>query len=254
MNGIHRFFLILLTSLLYFSLTYGQTDGIAEQGTQVYHNPSQEELLGQIEPSTHADFVLIEAKYTDKQGIYMRRLAYKAFCAMAEAAKSDGIELKIISATRTFAHQKAIWERKWKRERYMGWQAIEKAEDILTYSSMPGSSRHHWGTDIDLNALNNEHFLSGQGKKTYDWLCANAASYGFVQVYSDKSGGRSGYNEEKWHWSYLPIAQAFLEAYNRSIRNQNITGFEGAETSEPLDILRNYVNGVSTAPLQENPK
>lgn len=253
MNDAGRLLLFLLISLTRISLLYGQVDSTALQVDQVYQNPTLEELMGQINPSTHPDFVLIDSRYTDKQGIYMRRLAYEAFCAMAEAARSDGIQLSIISATRTFGHQRAIWERKWKHQRYMGWQAIEKAQDILSYSSMPGSSRHHWGTDIDLNALNNEHFSAGDGKKTYDWLCTHAAAFGFVQVYSDKASGRSGYNEEKWHWSYLPIAQAFLEAFNRSIHNQGFVGFEGAETAEPLDIVRNYVNGISTAPLLENP-
>ena len=32
---------------------------------------------------------------------------------------------------------------------------------------MPSTSRHHWGTDLDLNNLNNSYFTSGKGKKIY---------------------------------------------------------------------------------------
>ncbi|MBK8672515.1 MAG: D-alanyl-D-alanine carboxypeptidase family protein [Bacteroidetes bacterium] len=30
---------------------------------------------------------------------------------------------------------------------------------------MPGSSRHHWGTEVDINALSNAYFSTGEGKK-----------------------------------------------------------------------------------------
>ena len=51
---------------------------------------------------------------------------------------------------------------------------------------MPSTSRHHWGTDIDLNSLNNSYFSSGKGLKEYDWLTTNANHYGFYQVYTDE--------------------------------------------------------------------
>ncbi|NJK84501.1 MAG: M15 family metallopeptidase [Saprospiraceae bacterium] len=41
----------------------------------------------------------------------------------------------------------------------------ERALKILKYSSMPGTSRHHWGTDIDLNSFSNSYFEQGEGKK-----------------------------------------------------------------------------------------
>lgn len=202
------------------------------------------ELLGQFNPATHPDFVAIDAKYTSKSDIYLRREAYAAFELMYAAAAADGVDLKIISATRNFDYQKGIWERKWERPRYMGWADFAKAKDILTYSSMPGSSRHHWGTDIDLNALTNDWFSSGEGERIYTWLTENGPSYGFWQVYTAKSNGRKGYNEEKWHWSYLPLANTFLEVYNDSIAASDIRRFRGAELADSLNIISDYVNGI----------
>lgn len=202
------------------------------------------ELLGQFEPAAHPDFVQIDAKYTTKSEIYLRREAYAAFELMYAAAAADGIDLKIISATRNFDYQKGIWERKWQRPRYMGWSDFAKAKDILTYSSMPGSSRHHWGTDIDLNALSNDWFSTGEGKRIYEWLTEHGPSYGFWQVYTAKDNGRKGYNEEKWHWSYLPLATTYLQVYNDSIEAVDIRRFGGAELADSLQIISDYVNGI----------
>ncbi len=131
---------------------------------------------------------------------------------MKAAADQAGIQLVIRSATRNFEYQRGIWERKWQRPQYMGWQDIDKARDILTYSAMPGASRHHWGTDIDLNSFENEWFTSGEGADIYAWLTAHAADFGFHQVYDDKSTGRTGYELERWHWSYLPTAGPMLDS------------------------------------------
>jgi len=49
---------------------------------------------------------------------------------------------------------------------------------------MPGTSRHHWGTDVDLFSLDNKFFESGDGKIWYSWMVQNAAKYGFCQPYT----------------------------------------------------------------------
>lgn len=205
---------------------------------------TKDELLGKFNPATHEDFVKIETDYTSKSNIYLRKEAYEAFKAMHDAASDEGIDLTIISATRNFNYQKSIWERKWDKPKYMGWEPIAKAKDILTYSSMPGTSRHHWGTDIDLNNLNNSYFESGDGLKTYSWLLECAEEYGFRQVYTSKNAGRTGYNEEKWHWSYAPLSDQYLKEYNRLVSIGDIEGFNGSTSAEGLNVIEEYVNGI----------
>lgn len=207
---------------------------------------SREELIGQFDPSIHSAFSLVPDAWTDKDSIYLRTEVLDACGRMRAAAAADGVNLLIRSATRNFEYQRGIWERKWKRPQYMGWQAVDKARDILTYSAMPGASRHHWGTDIDFNAFENDWFESGEGAEVYDWLSTHAGDYGFHQVYDDKSTGRTGYALERWHWSYLPIAQPMLAAYNRLIAREDLTSapFSGAETADSLRVLRDFVNGV----------
>lgn len=200
-------------------------------------------VTGQFDFKQHDDFVQVDSAYTNKE-IYLQKETYKAFKAMADSAKKDGVTFTIVSGTRNFDAQKSIWDRKWKNSEATS--PMDKAMDILEYSSMPMTSRHHWGTDIDLNDLNNSYFESGQGKKEYDWLQAHANDFGFYQPYTDKSlNDRTGYNEEKWHWSYMPLADRYLAFYNKNVTNADITGFEGSELAKEIDMVKNYVNGVS---------
>src|ERR1043165_6982453 len=110
---------------------------------------------------------------------------------------------------------------------------------------MPSTSRHHWGTDMDLNSLNNDYFDSGEGKKIYEWLTAHASEFGFCQPYTSKADGRTGYEEEKWHWSYVPLSKGFLEEYKKQVQYNDITGFLGSEVAESLRVIDKYVDGVS---------
>ena len=205
---------------------------------------SKSDLLGKFNPADHCDFSRIAPNHTTKENIYMRREAYAAFTRMYDAAKKEGVTLKIISATRNFEDQKRIWEKKWIREKYKGWSEADKAKDILLYSSMPGTSRHHWGTDVDFNSVELNYFEQPEGKKLYAWLVSYAAQYGYVQTYTSKKDGRTGYQEEKWHWSYLPIAGKMLEEFNATITYEDISGFSGCKAAKDIRVIEDYVNGV----------
>ena len=193
-------------------------------------------IIGKFDPIKHPAFIEIEKKYASREGMRMRKEAYNAFLEMQTAAKKDGIDLKILSAARPFDHQKSIWEAKWNGKRKVDGQDLSKtmpdakdrAYKILTYSSMPGTSRHHWGTDIDLNSLEPDFFEKGEGKKVYDWLASHAGNYGYCQPYSPKGDERPhGYNEEKWHWSYMPISEGLTQLAQEKLTNEMISGFQG---------------------------
>lgn len=205
-------------------------------------NITKDFVLGKFDYKTDTRFIKVEGKYAEKE-IYLNTLTYRAFLKMAAAAKKDNIDFKIISGTRNFFEQKAIWQRKWNK--YNDLEPIERAKKILEYSAMPSTSRHHWGTDIDLNSLNNSYFNSGKGLKAYQWLRAHANSFGFYQVYTNKNNGRTGYNEEKWHWSFVPLASKYLEFYKSNIKTEDISEFEGSQLANNLHVIEDYVNGIS---------
>ena len=154
---------------------------------------------------------------------------------------------EVVSSYRNFDHQKRIWERKFRFEgrpfdrissqilqsypnlsapQESSWDPGNPAHgviwsqlrqwqrqlEILQASSAPGLSRHHWGTDMDIldSHLDPHHWLPDQQFYThYSWLKSNAFKYGFFQPYSAASGGYGrGYMEERWHWSYYPVAHS----------------------------------------------
>jgi LAS superfamily LD-carboxypeptidase LdcB len=163
---------------------------------------------------------------------------------MYDAALKDGIKLVIISGTRSFNHQKYIWDRKWAKN-ILKMDSISAVKEIMKYSSMPSTSRHHWGTDIDLNSLENSYFEKGEGKKIFDWLVANAFKYGFHMTYDNQEETkRTGYKMEKWHWSYMPISKQFLIQFNEYVKCENISSFKGSKfaLSSKGDVIKNFVN------------
>jgi len=224
--------------------------------TQPVHDKkiSDSFLMGKYSASKRSDFTRISTRYASRAGMYLQKLPYDAFKAMHKDAQNSGVKLKIISATRSFYHQKSIWEAKWKGKRSVGGirnitrtikNHQKRAVKILEYSSMPGSSRHHWGTDIDLNSFNNKYFASGQGKKPYDWLVKNAPRYGFCQPYTAKGKNRnSGYNEEKWHWSFQPLSYHYTQQAKLRLSDKSFTGFAGSSTATRIGIINKYVLGI----------
>jgi hypothetical protein len=89
----------------------------------------------------------------------------------------------------------------------------QRVWEILQTSSAPGTSRHHWGTDLDLFDDTPALWAPGQVlADAYTWLVSNAAFYGFVQPFMPpRSRETMCYAEERWHWSYFPVAHALME-------------------------------------------
>jgi LAS superfamily LD-carboxypeptidase LdcB len=211
-------------------------------------------LLGKFEPDQEKDFVEVDSEYTDNRRLHLRQETYEAFIRMYDAALQSGIKLIIISANRNFNSQKNIWERKWcgktpvdgKNLAETVSDPVERARIILRFSAMPGTSRHHWGTDIDLNSLDNCYFSTGEGKEIYTWLTENASDYGFCQTYTPKDPTRpTGYEEEKWHWSYLPLARSFLDQYTQKVGYDDLKGFLGWGTAKVLKVIEDYVQSIN---------
>lgn len=147
-----------------------------------------------------------------------------AYESMKNAAKKDGINMQIVSAYRSYDSQKRIWNRKYKRFRNEGLSPTQAIEKIIQYSTLPGTSRHHWGTEIDLidslpqvegDVLLEKHFHGGSYTRLRLWLEKHASHYGFELVYTQDSL-RKGFLYEPWHYSYAPLSIDFLTHYLES--------------------------------------
>ena len=156
------------------------------------------------------------------QSIKLIPEAGKAFVAMREAALEEGIEIEIVSAYRSYERQKLIWNRKFYSNAEKGISPKENIKKIIEYSTLPGTSRHHWGTDIDIidgkkpkegDLLVEEKFHeNGPYVRLREWMEKNANRYGFYLPYTD-SPKREGFNYEPWHYSFAPLSIPMLEEY-----------------------------------------
>ena len=146
-----------------------------------------------------------------------------SFILMKKEALKSGIKIEIISDYRSYEHQKRIWTRKYNRFVKEGLTPSEAISKIIEYSTIPGTSRHHWGTDLDIidggkerpvgDILDEIHFeKEGIYSKLKDWMDKHASEFGFCLVYTDDEH-RKGFKYEPWHYSYEPISSEMLRQY-----------------------------------------
>lgn len=182
-----------------------------------------------------------------------------AFQKMQTAAIKDGIEIKVVSSFRSYASQKRIWNKKYQRFTDEGLSGPEAISKIIEYSTLPGTSRHHWGTDIDIiegnkkvegDVLLEKHFHEGKYHELRLWLEANAMSFGFDLVYT-KDSLRTGFFYEPWHYSYAPLSKRFLSIYqsqkliNRIKKDSTLLGNEFITAEFLNDYYRDNVLGIN---------
>jgi LAS superfamily LD-carboxypeptidase LdcB len=176
---------------------------------------TRSQLIGKGNPDIVGD------SYTSK----MHKDAKAAFLKMKKAAAEAGIQIEVVSAYRSFQRQKEIFEGKYNRFIDQGLTPIQAIEKIIEYSTIPGTSRHHWGTDIDIidggatprpKSVLQPELFHGKGPfcKLKEWLDEHATSFGFYEVYTDNAN-RKGFKYEPWHFSYVPISKPMLRDYKK---------------------------------------
>lgn len=169
-----------------------------------------DELLGRTEPPFFGE------------GFRLRKKAADAFIEMQAAALQKGIDMYSQSSYRSYSSQEGIWTRKYNAFTKGGMAPIKSIEKIIEYSTIPGTSRHHWGTDLDITDKNKptpsdpllaKHFEKGGVYESMKkWLNENAEAFGFYEVYTN-APDRKGFKYEPWHFSYKPLSQVMLKEY-----------------------------------------
>lgn len=127
---------------------------------------------------------------------YLRKEVIVELVKMLEAAQSENIHLRIVSAFRNFDKQRRIYLR-----------AISKKGIYQIGTAKPAHSEHQLGTTIDINSLNRKDMLSKSFDQTPEgrWLNENAHKFGFIQSYTKENSITEGYMPEPWHYRYLGI-------------------------------------------------
>ncbi|MDB2479735.1 M15 family metallopeptidase [Porticoccaceae bacterium] len=184
---------------------------------------------------------------------------------LQQNAAAAGFDLRLCSGFRSFDRQLHIWNAKLSGlrpvvddsgteinlEQLSPWQQIQA---VMRWSALPGASRHHWGTDIDIYdraAMPANYQLQlipaeveGQGMfaPMHNWLDKRLAERGFYRPYGTDTGGIA---PERWHISYRPLAQNFARELTPEVLEQRLQGTELLLLEVVLDhldeIMQRYI-------------
>lgn len=142
-------------------------------------------------------------------------------------AREAGFKPVLVSAYRDFNRQLAIWNAK-----ALGLRPVlddkevpldmsvlseqEKVHAIMRFTALPGASRHHWGTDIDIvdtSRMPSDYAIQltvaetcgdGPCAEFYRWLDGqDTNSIDFKRPYQFDNGGIA---IEPWHFSHVKMA------------------------------------------------
>ena len=159
--------------------------------------------------------------------------------ALKSLARESGFNLGLASGYRSYERQLAIWNEKVSgrrpvldhNEQLVDINTVSKTQLIfliLRWSALPGASRHHWGTDIDvvdLTVLEDgasydltlaETMPGGIFGAMHIWLngILNREGCDFYRPYSKDMGGVS---PEPWHLSLFSAAKQFESFSSKDI-------------------------------------
>ncbi len=166
-----------------------------------------------------------------------------AFTLLQADASAAGFELAIASSFRSYERQLAIFNGKACCQRPVHddrGQAVDmeslgsaaRLAAILRFSALPGASRHHWGTDLDvydgaampagyqLQLSPEEVAPGGIFDPLHSWLdrrMNDAQSHGFYRPYAMDRGGVA---VERWHLSFAPVSVGLEDVLDASILQQ----------------------------------
>ncbi len=225
-------------------------------------------LVGQSE--TH----LCSVEDAATLGARVHRDAVGPLVELRTAAAAEGFDLAVESGFRSFERQLSIWNRKAKGERAVldsqarpldiaRLGARELVFAILRWSALPGASRHHWGTDLDvydraakpegyeIQAIPAEVEAGGMFAPLHEWLdrrIAAGAAFGFFRPYDVD---RQGVAPERWHLSFAPVASSYLRLLTVDLLREAIERADMALKDVVLDNLpeihRRFVVNVCQA-------
>ena len=199
------------------------------------------------------------------EGVLVHRDVLKPLQELRERASEQGFDLQVCSGFRSFQRQQLIWDAKLGGQRKVlddnggvvdlqqlsPWQQLQA---VLRWSALPGASRHHWGTDLDiydaaslppgyqLQLTADEVKPGGVLGHFHAWLDEALEGSDFYRPYAEDRGGVA---VERWHISYRPLAMQCAEALQPALLEQFLAGTSIASKEVVLahfaEIYRRYI-------------
>lgn len=178
----------------------------------------------------------------------VHRLVVDPLRQLKASASAAGFELRIASGYRDYERQLSIWNRKSNGQLPLldeHGQPLNAAHlsprdrlyAILRWSALPGGSRHHWGSEVDvydaaavdadyrLQLTEAEYAPGGPFAEFSRWLTEALPAGDFYRPYRPGAGGVA---PEPWHLSYRPLAAACGRAFSDKQLRELIAGSDMA--------------------------
>ncbi len=231
----------------------------------------------QVTPSSlvgQSEAHLCSAGDAEALGAPVHRDAVEPLQRLQQAASVEGFDLTVFSGFRSFDRQLSIWNRK-----AAGQLAVldsqarpldisrlsprDLAFAILRWSALPGASRHHWGTDLDIydRAAKPEGYeielipaevdAGGMFAPLHEWLdrrITAGTAFGFYRPYDVD---RDGVAPERWHLSFAPVAASYLGMLTEDLLRATVQQADIALKDEVIanlpEIHRRFVTNVRQA-------
>lgn len=152
-------------------------------------------------------FVKIGSKYTyDPKEDYLIYAGIWSFLRkMMVATENDNIDIKIISAYRSFGKQSEL------KSSYI----VIYGSGANKFSADQGYSEHQLGTTLDFTTSEiGTTYSDFEETAAYQWLLENAYKYGFILSYPDNN---EYYQFEPWHWRF--VGKALAEKLHQEGKN-----------------------------------
>ncbi len=162
---------------------------------------------------------LLDNSYA-KSGIYLVKEAKDNIERLIDKAKNDGMNIRVISAYRSYSYQENLYNN------YVKNDGVENAD---TYSARPGYSEHQTGLVVDVTRAFDD-FNNFENTNEYNWMLKNAHNYGFILRYPKDKEDVTTYSFEAWHYRYVGVELAqkikasnltFDEYYVRYLESDN---------------------------------
>lgn len=203
--------------------TVGRLDKLSKTDEELLQKYSKVYFLNENYVPEDLTAIPPDYLYEKSREMKMHTKAFPFLQDMITVAARDGVELKIVSAYRSFGEQSAL------KNTYL----VTYGSGANRFSADQGFSEHQLGTAVDFTTEEvSTNFSAFKKSNGYNWLVQNAHKYGFILSYPE---GNSYYQSEPWHWRFVGKTLAkmlreenknFYDVDQRTIDNYLINIFD----------------------------
>jgi D-alanyl-D-alanine carboxypeptidase len=177
--------------------TVGNLDKLAKTDKELLQKYSKVYFLNEHYVPDALENIPPDYLYEKSRVMQFHAKAYPYLQELLVAAERDGIDLKIVSAYRSFGEQSVL------KSNY----SVSYGSGANKFSADQGYSEHQLGTTIDFTtSQTGADFNKFSKTESFNWLKENAYKYGFILSYPD---GNNYYQYEPWHWRFVGKALAY---------------------------------------------